>query len=299
MAASAGDDGDQESVMSSSVCIESANGHDSDGELPSTPAISEHSRPADSTLQGDDGTHFERHLRRSSLGEAPSEVAPMLGNLDRYEQHARLVKGRAHRVSFDDACSSLMASRDPSQDGSQPDTSRQDMARMAGKVTSGPHAKGSQAETLGKAGDQPHAIVVAGDKAAGAGLSVRPRRPAKEPHEAAPSSRQQEPDKPEVTVVEHDRSEAGDAADPKRKAMEDAIAQAVMLLDIGPAAGEDTIEHVAKVGIGTAASEYRSNSLEIKQQQNSAPYQIERRAMLVVCRTSMLWLLQDKANGAC
>ena len=299
MGASAGDDGDQESILSSSVCIESANGHDSDGELPSTPAISEHSRPSDSTLHGDDGSHFERHLCPSSLGEAPPEVPPLLGNADGYEQQLHLVKGRVHRVSFDDACSSPVASRDPSQNGSQPDTTRQDMARAAGKAPSGSQAKGSPAETLGKAGDQPHAVVAAGDKTAGAGLSVRPRRPAKELHEAAPSSRHQEPAKPEVTGVDIEGSEHGDAADSTRKAMEDAIAQAVMLLDIGPAAGEDTIEHVAKVGIGAAASEHLSCSVEMEKQRKSAAYRTERRAMCsAVFRMSLLPLPQNKANVA-
>ena len=228
--------------MSSSACIESANGHDSDGELPGTPAISEHSRPVDSALHGP-GSHFERHLGPSSSGEIP----PVLSSDDGFGQH-HAAKGRSRWVSFDDGCSSPLGFREPSQDGSQPDAPRLDGLLPAGKA--GPQAKVSQVGALNKAGDKPTAASSTGAEAAGAGLSVRPRRSATEAHEQAPNGRQQEHGKPEASVTENGKSEHGDAADPVRKAMDDAITQAVMLLDIGPAAGEDTIEHIAEVGSG-------------------------------------------------
>ncbi len=252
--ASAGDDGDQESILSSSACIESANGHDSDSELPGTPAISEHLRQAGSTPHGHI-SDFERHLGPSSSGEIP----PALGSDDGSSLHG-LAKGRSCRVSFDEgppaAYSLDPSTRDLGEHGPG-------LVQMDGKLPEGCRRMGASSHSRNASldGGRPAATKPAGQSlpsstgADGGGLVAGAKTDELDGRLAVSVSKVngQAP----AAAAKQAKSQPADPLEPVRKALDDAITQAAMLLDIGLAAGEDTIEHVSEVSSSSKSPKSR------------------------------------------
>ena len=259
--ASAGDDGDQESIMSSSVCIESANGHDSDGDLPGTPAISEHSRQAASTPHGH-ASDFERHLGPFSSGEIPPDMPPGRGSEDGSCNAGHIPKSRSQRVSFDEGSFLRAESREltinvPSHSSQPPPSSKLDAQMLKPEAHSVPQPQPSQEPNSVHASEQPTARSLSvATKAAGGDLSVQPKRvsaerSAKRASEASNQTGLGKAKSKQVATASEEPSHAKPEgpAELARRYLDEAAGKATMLLDIGPAAGEEMIAFVAKVSL--------------------------------------------------